>query len=534
MNSHRPSIFPPWWNEPGVVEEYPNAKPAIQGFNLELDDPDHKKTFWKEFESWNIGDEHFRNRRRNNILRAKDRWSMSVQSIGDSNILVLRDKTPILDIYFGLMNMHIYGFSWDKILPLLNESKQAVNIKYDENGPDEETTTIDLQKLEKISERIKTLLQASSPVVINGETDWGVVSPLNEEPKPITKKIRIYNNTNYPAEILFNEIQIKGAQNTDSFGQTSDNLFYFGTIKIEKGQDSIISGPEYVGDIPFKTWKIKQEFANTSNIKGYGIIPSTTGREEFSSSGFFELDLHFVPFGTELNFKYEAVLSVPIKIKDNNGTESIVTITKNLSAICSINQYTVSEKLSKKYDVQLPYTINFGVVDNVYSYTEPVNRGNLNDGFIIPIAHHIEEDVLLKDFEIKNETIKDSNGKIVTNDFFGDNEPKLFRFSEYDIESGNRPENQENKKTVEFYELLEYINLKRKVYNKEDFLNIGPIIQIDKTSVLNNPNFPTGKLPSRMFFQADVFVNYVLRPRLNSETLVTKQEKCISYFITLD
>ena len=175
MNSNIPSIFPPRWNEPMVVEQNPNAsvnylpsvfKDSKYEINA-LGEGDSTATFWREMQNWNIGDLHFKDRRPNNILKAKDRWSMRIESFsanrGDS-VVILKDKTPILDIYFGLLNLHTFGIGWDVIVPLIRETKNAVKIAtYFREGrlvPDEEKSSINLESLEAINNKIQSLLKA--------------------------------------------------------------------------------------------------------------------------------------------------------------------------------------------------------------------------------------------------------------------------------------------------------------------------------------------------------------------------------------
>lgn len=511
MNSNIPSIFPPWWNEPIVNETYPEAKNDFYELNS-------KTTFWQDFENWNLGDTHFRKRRRNNILRAKDRWSMSLQSIGNNQIVVLTDKTPILDIYFGLMDMHINGFDWGTIIPLIKEAKNAITITeyIDSTGrvlPDEENSSINITALERVNTKIRKLLARDESVAIFNELDWFGTKPVEDKPVANTKLAILRNSTQNGYEILGNQIKIISDGSTDKFGQSAENVFYFGDIVIEEGDGEKIVSP-YGVEFTMKTWNV-----NTTGLPG-----GLPGIKRFSVGVGVNMDyglpVHFIPFRVEPNFEYKAKLEIPVIINKNTDEEELFLVTTELSAICTINPYNAAEESTRYLNLQIPYQTHFGIVSDLSTYTEPIGK-ETNDGFLIPFEHILHEDILIETMEINNQKILNSKDEPIQDNYFDDG-ANLFRFSKYDIDSYNSPANVNNTTFLEFYEPSYYSERKREGTLGTAITSFSPIVQIDKEQISRAVG---NILPEKNLYSADLFVNYVLMPRMNSTQPIYRREK---------
>ena len=122
-----PSILPQNWN------------------NIALSDKVSPDKFTDENDEFSYGDTVWAARVKNTILSLKDRWKMYIDYLENDTqkpVAVLRDNTRILDLYFGLMELHVKGVSWLEILEYVNFAVSCVSgTSYSE--------TIDTKKLEK-------------------------------------------------------------------------------------------------------------------------------------------------------------------------------------------------------------------------------------------------------------------------------------------------------------------------------------------------------------------------------------------------
>lgn len=210
-----PYVFPPMWNEPANV---PNA-PSMAALDM------------KDGAQW--GDIAWRNRRPNTIIPLKDRWSLSLETddYGES-YAVLTDKTPILDIYNMLMEMHVKGVSWGEILKYVERAKRTITgSRYNE--------TIDLNELENISRELNARLHSITSEVAStaiGEEilsiliqsiDFGIIR-FDEKNQESLRAEVVFKSPNtsrrvYISEILIQSDDINGIR--DTYGNLSSDLF---------------------------------------------------------------------------------------------------------------------------------------------------------------------------------------------------------------------------------------------------------------------------------------------------------------------
>lgn len=511
MNSNIPSIFPPWWNEPAVIENFANAKFQYD-FSL-------GSNFWKEHKNWNHGDVHFLNRKPNNILKAKDRWSMKLERIGEYRYAILEDKTYILDIYFGLLNLHVLGVEWDKLLPLIKDTKNAVNIVYDSNGePDEKLSKIDTNALTLIWTRIRVMLGIDSPISIVGNTTWKSIAKL-KEPIPITTTVSIENNTDYDAVLTWEDIEIISNNGTDRFGQKSNNLFYIGNAKpdiiyprliVEETENKILPPPSWWTNSPSDWLKMRAWQAKNTDFVGVKDEPY---RKIIPPRGSTQLDVHFIPYGIQPNHQYISVLKIPIKVKSKDGLgEYIFNATKTLSAEHGRTNYTLSEKNKFIYDLRL-MPMDFDILnDPDQEEAREIKR--------IYLAHNIQEDVYFKSLRIENESIIDSSGTNITNEIYSNTEViSLFKFKT------NESKINEDISDISFYDKM----VGPGGIGRDEFFDTKIEVELDRDSLKSKFG---NSFRVNCIYHADLVLDYMLAPRLNYDSFVEKQERCKIFFIS--
>lgn len=189
-----PSIFPPLWNDFVRSTDLPD----LEDFNL------------KPGAVW--GDRAWSRRTPNTILEIEKRWEtyllplpenefsnmekspeqIEYNSINPNNdIVVFKDKTPILDLYFMLMEMHVRGFSWAEILNYVKQIKGCVTKVQARKG--KSNWFMDLDRLEEIFLTVSTTLSMtlisddlpSEATAFNGVFTtpmiiWGMKKDLSE------------------------------------------------------------------------------------------------------------------------------------------------------------------------------------------------------------------------------------------------------------------------------------------------------------------------------------------------------------------
>lgn len=237
-----PSIFPPLWNEPYNTNSISPEKIAsdmglpetLSGHLFAIKNPIPSGT-----SEWDFGDVSWLLRTKNTILDLKDRWEIHDIIPSDDNysdaFLRIRDKTPILDIYNMLMEMHVKGVSWKEILKYVNVAKSAISGNvYGEK--------LNIQILEDLYNLINTRLYAKR---FDGESyqddiplcvipiDFGYLDYSNT----ISKKIMIINKINLPVKIDFIYIDSFDENDKDIYGNQSSILFEIQSKKLKNGQN---------------------------------------------------------------------------------------------------------------------------------------------------------------------------------------------------------------------------------------------------------------------------------------------------------
>jgi hypothetical protein len=220
-----PSMFPPLWNEAGRVPNTPQYPNGVK---------------W----DWDWGDIFWKDREPNVIIPAKDRWESEVIEENEDLVLLLTDKTPILDLYYSLMELHVKGVSWSVILNYVNRIKSCVN-----TTPYRES--MDLNQLNMILDEVLDRLNIadkveyegySEKIVIVSDQYWGVV---DVEDVGIEKEIRITNNSNSQITIDYLAIENTDNLNLDTYLQPASRLFVFNQTKLDRNlryDDGIITG----------------------------------------------------------------------------------------------------------------------------------------------------------------------------------------------------------------------------------------------------------------------------------------------------
>lgn len=514
--SYVPSIFPPHWNEPIVKDGPPRAYEQDNSMFLHGDLQD------------------FHNRRRNNILTASDRWSMRLDQVGNANVVVLKDKTRILDIYYGLMRMHVLGFGWAEIRDYANQARNAVKIKSAgkrsltqsngtsiqiELGSNEEESTIDLDKLELIWDKIKVRLDGSVPLYVSTPENWftpminniedistALNSPSN---KPIfSRTIKIYNNTQSEVKIKSIRIVDENQDQIDTFQQKSSNLFFFSA---DPEVPTIRITPKELSELG--TGISRSIYNEISILNNMGNIPIFPLRPSFTDViSYNELTLWFIPYGAQNGFTYGASL----EITSEWGGEEYVTRKKLVG-----KPYASEIQIGMDGYVQ-PIEIRdhiiFPTISDINSYDQ--------SKFERPIEYFNKsnENIILESFKIENERILDIDGEDITSRIVDDGEKiNFFVFKEGLGKTGSGevdslPEKFIIKQTIVPAKLagLESIN----------YTN-GPIIQVNKNAIISN-----GTYRPNLIYMANLVINYTMNPRINSNNRISKSVSSILLFNT--
>jgi hypothetical protein len=215
-----PYMFPPMWNEPSNA---PNT-PSMDDLGL------------RDGAQW--GDLAWRKRKSNAIIPLKDRWSLSIdKDIDGVPYVVLTDKTPILDIYNMLMEMHVKGVSWKEIQVYINRTKSAVyGSRYNEK--------INLDTLEGISRELQVKLNSKDieilseiyeedlPSISIQPINWGILE-FDEKRNEVLIADVVFKSPNTNRRIYINQVFIESDEingTRDTYDTLSSDLFEIGLV----------------------------------------------------------------------------------------------------------------------------------------------------------------------------------------------------------------------------------------------------------------------------------------------------------------
>jgi len=299
-----PSIFPPMWNEPTRTTDLNGlAENDLYAGST------HGDIAWKKREP-------------NTILSLYDRWEAELASSGipdelseylktgnsNAEVLVLRDKTPILDLYYMLMEMHIRGVSWNEILHYVEKIKSC--IKYKENDDYE----LDLSELESINAMVSetllaiTLFPNNDDIYIPPFVLFGMVKDVSTLPETIederevqkllgkyVKNIHIINRTDKILKI--DEIFLEKTARTDIYQNSGYDHFYLNTEQIPNQSDPLIK-------------------ITGKSMSGFTVNPLDINNSyEYSSMP--KIPITFFPEYAEHGFLYDVYLIIRGKLGNN-------------------------------------------------------------------------------------------------------------------------------------------------------------------------------------------------------------------------
>lgn len=498
-----PSYFPPHWNEPMIMEGSPEQ-------------------FFRDKAIYKYGDQVlFLNRQAGNILSAEDRWTMNLETVSGMEILVLNDKTRILDIYFGLMEMHVKGFSWGEIIQYIKIAKNAIkiarsNVKigqgWEEQGiAIQKGSSIDLEKLELLWKVIEARLNGT-PLFISQTADWFKVEPypafayeglgrdvpfgewilalfIKNLDSPYRRELYLMNTTD--SSIKLKSFEIKDLDNnlTDVFGNRPKDMFYVGNNVVTDGNTS---GVNFVHDfkeivIPplFKADKIDSTVFNGNITQPFWVW--------------------FIPYGAQPNFNYNAILELTYEI---NGEEFKTNTILTASTINKPSVRNWSEDL-----ISVSPLIHFGQINDPFLYE--------TESYPVTYQNYSRENIKIDKLEIQNERILDNTGNDITlsitetPDFFiFENEPPEFRKS--------------ISPNTKLLQLGTIDNLRPTIGDDIPEIIDGPKIVLNMESLINDAQFISDHI-----YVGDVLITFSLNPRLNSTERITRTIKTQLRFSTL-
>ena len=474
-----PSHFPPHWNEPGITEGSAGK-------------------FYKDQSMFKHGDPSFFNRQSSNIITAKDRWLMSMDTISDENVIVLTDKTPILDIYFGLLQMHLYGFSWEEINHYIKRAKSAISIRtadiqfLQERVPSSINSSIDLNELERLWKIINARLNYSKSLYISEDGYWYKVEPIStnfgqgkigeaflaasinvgrnkngelELANRYRRELFLMNNTNKTIKI--NSVRITNLENSiDMFGSSPSDMFYVGyNFTTNPSTETVFDANHQFNPI------ILQPF--NPNPKEKNIIWLQP----------FPLWVWFIPYGAEPGFEYRANLEL---VCDIEGEEYVF----NRTLIGSVENKPSVRNWSNEL-LSVSDAIHYGRIDDIIFYQK--------EPFSIGYQNYAREDIVIDKIEILNERILDINQNDITSQVT--NSPNFFIFDGVE---------------EEFHKTI-FPNQKIVWSGKDTIEEIvdGTNIVVNKDSLTFTNTFQKDRI-----YVADVTITYSLNPRFNSESRV--------------
>lgn len=291
--------------------------------------------------NWQYMDQtNWNDRLKTTIIPMEQRWEFSIEYQNgntDMPFVTLKDKTPILDIYFALMEMHVKGVSWSEILQYANTAISCVeNNRYLE-WRSENKTTINTEKLERLWRRIDARMEQiekqEETKVFLASYDFQTIK-INTQP--------IFGSTLIADS--YGKVLIK---NNSTLPFTIDNIYIQDLVDTTKP----IDGNE----------RVIVDVYERSPSKYFNIIdyPKTINSAR-NVLDYSEISIGFNSSETQPNFEY----NVEMVINGKLGTESIT-----LSSI--LRAKTTSDRVVNYYSdinpdgiISVPSVIDFGLVES--------------------------------------------------------------------------------------------------------------------------------------------------------------------------
>lgn len=518
--SYVPSIFPPHWNEPIVNDGPPKEGEKDNSMFLHGDLQD------------------FHNRRRNNILTAPDRWEMRTDVVGNASVVVLKDKTRILDIYYGLMRMHVLGFGWAEIREYANQARKAVKIKSLSKksitsptgtsiqlsmGSNEEESTIDLNALELLWDKISARLSGETPLHISTPEVWftPTLNNINDISKAVSsndrgmfyKNIKIYNNTQSEVKIKSIEIVSDNESDYDNFGQNSNNLFYYSTSGTKTDPEppiiQISRSENLGGSFDVSRGVFSNDVFITDNTTDF--IPFLLPTGSVDAGGYYEFSVWFIPYGAQNSYTYTANL----RITSEWGGDEYINTRKLVGR--SYTEQISFESQGYTEPLELPNHLIFGSIKDLDRYDD------LAGAMQIRYFNKSNEEVIIESFVIDDEKIIDLNGEEITDTIVSSvKTPSFFLFENNSTYSQDPTEFPPEK-----YFITRIVTPgKTRVIQSIDY-DEGPTIKINKSGMLMDDTYR-----ANMIYTGRLTINYSLNPRLNSSDRIKKVSTCVLVFNT--
>lgn len=332
------------------------------------------------------------NKLKTTIIPLEDRWELKIDYIenkADKPYVILKDKTPILDLYFALMEMHVKGISWKEILQYVDTAVSCVQNNNYLNWRSEQKITIDNNKLEKLWRRVNARLEQirkeSNENIFVQEYDFGVIN------------IQVDNNTQLSSHSNIGKVLIKN---------NSKSRFEVSRVYISDVVDDTKSFSENnivldIYDRPASAY---------INVIDY---PSQVNPQQ-TPLDYSEITLDFNTFGTQGNFEYNCVLVVEGQL--NGGS---IRITSNIRVVTKTNRVVTTLDEIKSDILYVPGELNFGLVESDISDSEiqkwsalglSIGTGSPNLKQLV-ITNHSELDAIrLDNIYLTNVSVTDYDG----------------------------------------------------------------------------------------------------------------------------
>lgn len=466
------------------------------------------------------------------ILNSEDRWSLGIEyQSNDTNkpLVVLTDKTPILDLYFGLMEMHVKGVSWEEIFQYVETAHSCIKNNNYLKWTREEKTEIDLVKLEKLWEIVSTRLDEIDQYGVDNKNvyissfDFGQVKiqtkdfntgagqDLENDRGEVFGNLLLKNNTTSSfiiESISLNELDYFDGESFDFYERKSSD--YFELPQINNG----INDKSYLTD--YITSKKTPSILPITSIKNK-ILPAK------NSLDYISIPIKFSSFGSQPGYQYVTNLSLRLKNESNN--ESVLLNSPIFANVVSERQINGKDD-SNHRPLILPEEINFGIVlspidDSIVknnwsisSQSDTILQGFPNLQQILFTNYSEYDSIKIEEAEIFDEKVFNSQGVLVKSGIL---ENFVFLNKLQGVPLTNRPRRVS-------------INKMRKINPNITILSSDSMINAKSNSLLIAL---TPKISDNLVYYCSVRISYSILPR--EDTLIRFGNKKITeeYIIKL-
>ena len=381
-----PSMFPQNWNSIKLSSDYNEINGAFSDLSLE------PEALTNETSGETYGDRFWKNKVKNTILDAKDRWELSIAYYDDDlnkPYAVLRDKTPILDLYFGLMELHVKGVSWKEILQYVDFAISCVSgNKYSER--------IDIERLDRLWKIVQNRLIDINSSLLSSQ--W----PHQQD---------IFNTFFVGSHDFGEVLMIEKNRNLEEITQTNLSEIYGGSIIIQNRGSSIATiesitidrvstvndDVDIYGRTPLDYFFIDDPKTNLWNgTNPPRVIPPSSQNSNLSV---YEIPIWFIPQMAQDNFEYSAIVNVVIRVDGQSFTLSGFVTGK-----------TISINTSDSDDDSVNNPLFISEEDTVFQYSNTDTRLNDNIQSLIYYNQSPYDKITIKSFEFTNIAAYNADG----------------------------------------------------------------------------------------------------------------------------